>query len=92
MEGILGEDYLLEVSSPGEYRPLRFSEDFRPHLGREIQVRMKGDAAGRRKFKGTLLGAGEDRITLRVEGGEVEVVLKDVKRARLAPRRGEHER
>lgn len=39
--GILGEKYILEVSSPGISRPLKFLRQYPRNIGREIEVKTK---------------------------------------------------
>jgi ribosome maturation factor RimP len=42
---LLGERYVLEVSSPGLDRPLRTRRDFERLLGREVKVRRRADGS-----------------------------------------------
>lgn len=49
--------YRLEVSSPGMDRPLVRRSDFERHAGHQVKVEMAAPIAGRRRFRGTLLGA-----------------------------------
>jgi len=37
-EGILGEKYILEVSSPGISRPLKMKRQYQKNVGREVEV------------------------------------------------------
>jgi ribosome maturation factor RimP len=48
--------YRLEVSSPGLDRPLVRSSDFERYAGHRVKVELAMPLAGRRRFKGTLLG------------------------------------
>jgi ribosome maturation factor RimP len=43
--GLVGERYVLEVSSPGLDRPLRTRRDFARLVGWPVEVRTRGDAA-----------------------------------------------
>lgn len=38
---LLGEKYVLEVSSPGAKRPMKFLRQFPKHIGRELKVKLK---------------------------------------------------
>ncbi len=49
--------YRLEVSSPGIDRPLVRRSDFERFAGHQIKVEMAVSTAGRRRFRGMLLGA-----------------------------------
>jgi ribosome maturation factor RimP len=82
-----GIDYdRLEVSSPGLDRPLRKLADFERFAGRRAQVRMRlADETGRRKFAGVILSAEQGKVRLQVEGGEVELGLDGMDRAKLIP-------
>jgi len=65
----LRERYALEVSSPGLDRRLRKPRHFSAQVGREIAVQMSEPVEGRRNFRGVLAAAGQDSITLTLEGG-----------------------
>jgi ribosome maturation factor RimP len=40
--GVVGSRYVLEVSSPGIERPVRFAEHWRRYIGREVRLRALG--------------------------------------------------
>lgn len=48
--------YRLEVSSPGMDRPLVRRSDFERYAGHQLKVEMAAAIAGRRRFRGLLLG------------------------------------
>jgi ribosome maturation factor RimP len=48
--------YRLEVSSPGMDRPLVRRSDFERYAGHQLKVEMAAPIAGRRRFRGVLLG------------------------------------
>jgi len=56
----LGEDYLLEVSSPGLSRPLLLPRQFRKNIGREVTV----TAADKSRLTGVLSGADDEAFEL----------------------------
>jgi ribosome maturation factor RimP len=64
------DDFTVEVSSPGPGRPLRKPEHFEAALGRRVAVRTSAEVEGRRKFKGEVLAAGDDAVTLGVASSE----------------------
>jgi ribosome maturation factor RimP len=88
----LAENYVLEVSSPGVERPLTRPRDWRRFAGQEVAVRGKGALGGRAKrLEGELVGVeggeGEERVRLRLAGGEeVEFPLAEVEKAHLVYR------
>jgi len=85
VEDPLPGSYMLEVSSPGLDRPLVTADDFRRFIGETVKVQMHQPIAGRKRFKGRLLAASEERLTVEVDGEEFDLVLADVERARLVP-------
>jgi ribosome maturation factor RimP len=64
------ENYGIEVSSPGPERPLRKPEHFASALGRRVSVRTAEELDGRRNFRGEVLAAEADAVTLAASGGE----------------------
>jgi len=79
----LNERYSLEVSSPGEDRPLTKPEHFRRFLGRTVRVRTREAIEGRRNFKGTLAEADDDSVTVAGEGTLVRIPFAGVERSNL---------
>jgi ribosome maturation factor RimP len=72
VENVLEDAYYLEVSSPGIDRPLTRLKDFEKFKGLEVRVEIEPGIAGRKKFKGTLLGlASGDAVSVKTEEGEV---------------------
>jgi ribosome maturation factor RimP len=68
----LGEDYLLEVSSPGIDRPLKFPRQFIKNIGRNIIVRYGTEE----RAEGVLTSADGDKITVSWE----EIYKEDKKK------------
>jgi ribosome maturation factor RimP len=64
------ENYSVEVSSPGPDRPLRKAEHFDSALGHRVTVRTGRDFEGRNRFRGEVLAADPDAVTLGVNGSE----------------------
>lgn len=78
---ILGSRYILEVSSPGIERPVRWPEHWQRFVGREVCARIRG----RGRVRATIVRVPDTRsVVLRLEDGEeVEVLLSDVGEAKL---------
>lgn len=76
----------LEVSSPGLDRVLKKPADFKRFVGSEINLRLRLPMNGRRNFNGVLLGLQNDRVSLRIDTGEVELDLGNIDKARLVPK------
>lgn len=76
--------YTLEISSPGIDRPLTREKDWTRWAGHLARVETTEPVAGRRRFKGTLLGLVDGVVKLRLEdGSEAAVPLAAVSRAKL---------
>jgi ribosome maturation factor RimP len=75
--------YTLEVSSPGIDRPLVRREDFARFAGFEAKVELNQPVAGRRRFRGKLLGVEGEAVRLLVDEAPVELPLAQVARAKL---------
>jgi ribosome maturation factor RimP len=72
--------YHLEVSSPGMDRPLVRRSDFERYAGSQVKIEMAIAVAGRRRFRGFLLGVEGDAARIRRDdagpGEEAEVLLR----------------
>lgn len=85
-DGSLGENYVLEVSSPGIERPIRWQRHWLGHVGEEVRVRIPG----RGRVKALIVSVGDDSVVLRTttkktgEFEDTEVPISDSLEARLA--------
>jgi ribosome maturation factor RimP len=79
---LLGTRYVLEVSSPGIERPIRWREHWIRFAGREVNLTIRE----RGRVRATILRVEGDDIVLQpMDGGdEVAIPLNAVKNARLA--------
>jgi ribosome maturation factor RimP len=83
--GLVGDRYVLEVSSPGIERPLRDAKDWRRFAGKRVSVlspahggRLEGENAGLDEENGTQV------VRLRMaKGAERRIPLAEIKEARL---------
>jgi ribosome maturation factor RimP len=75
--------YRVDVSSPGFERPLRTRAHFAEAIGRRVAVRTDVDVAGRRRFRGTVVDAGEQEATLAVGDERVEIPYEAIVRGNL---------
>jgi len=75
--------YLLEISSPGIDRPLVRPEDYDRFSGFEARIELTEPFAGRKRFRGRLLGTADGEVRLATETGEARLPLASVARARL---------
>jgi ribosome maturation factor RimP len=85
-DGSLGENYVLEVSSPGVERPVRWPRHWLRHVGAEVKVKVPG----RGRVKALIVSVYEDRVVLRItlnkkgETEDFELKISDSLDARLA--------
>jgi ribosome maturation factor RimP len=77
--------YNLEVSSPGLDRPLFTVEQFARFAGELVTVSVYAPVDGRRKFKGTILSAEGETVTIEQDGTEVTLEKGNIVKARLVP-------
>jgi ribosome maturation factor RimP len=75
--------YLLEVSSPGNNRPLVTEEHYQRFAGSEARVAVGRSEEGRITYTGRIRSCINGDLTLDTDGGEVVVPLRDVVRANL---------
>ena len=83
VEGLGGDSYDLEVSSPGLDRILRKEDDFRRFAGREVRVRTFEPVEGRRNYRGRIGSVEDGIVRLRVDGQDHDVPIAAMDRANL---------
>jgi ribosome maturation factor RimP len=84
------ERYSLEVSSPGQDRPLTKPQHYTRFLGRHARVRLRGDGArppagGHKSVTGELVGASEEEVTIAAGDGLVSIPYDQIARSNLVP-------
>jgi ribosome maturation factor RimP len=88
------ERYAIEVSSPGQDRPLTKPQHFSRFLGRRARVRLRkeavagepaGVAAGQRQLTGELVGVSDSDVTLAAADGLVTIPYEQIARSNLIP-------
>jgi ribosome maturation factor RimP len=80
-------EYSIDVSSPGTERPLRKPAHFAGALGHKVSLRTREPLGGRSKFKGELKDAGDDALTLGIDGTEIEIPYETIVRGNLIDER-----
>jgi ribosome maturation factor RimP len=75
--------YTLEVSSPGIDRPLTRPRDFERFAGFDARIETQQPIAGRRRFKGRLLGLEDGVVSLVVDEDTVHLPIEAIAKARL---------
>jgi ribosome maturation factor RimP len=79
------ERWSLEVSSPGEDRPLTKPEHFRRFVGSRVRVRTREQIEGQRSFTGRLTAADDSSVSVAEGPREVTIPLAEVRRSNLMP-------
>jgi ribosome maturation factor RimP len=77
------ETFTVEVSSPGPERPLRTHSHFASAVGRRAAVRTSREIKGRKRFRGEVLDARTDSVTLAMNGSEQSIPYDAIVRGNL---------
>lgn len=75
--------YLLEVSSPGNNRPLVTEEHYQRFAGKEARIAVEKPETGRITYTGRIGSCINGVLTLETDGGDVVVDLREIVRANL---------
>jgi ribosome maturation factor RimP len=79
------ERYTLEVSSPGQDRPLTKPTHYSRFLGRRARLRLREPRCDHRSFTGELVGASERDVTIAAGDGVVTIPYEQIARSNLIP-------
>ena len=90
------EQYALEVSSPGQNRPLTKPQHYTRFLGRHARVRLREATAprsetesswvvGHKNVTGELVGASDQDVTIAAGGGILTIPYDQIARSNLVP-------
>jgi ribosome maturation factor RimP len=82
-EGLVGEDYTLEVSSPGLDRPLKVREDFLRMLNKEARFFLSEPLNGKIEWSGFIESAGEEKVSVRLKEGLIEIPYNKINKSKL---------
>jgi ribosome maturation factor RimP len=77
--------YSLEVSSPGQDRPLTKPQHFNRYLGRRARLRLREAHDGRGSVTGELVGASEKEVTVAAPDGILTIPYDQIARSNLVP-------
>jgi ribosome maturation factor RimP len=77
------DSYILEVSSPGIERPLRYKKDFIRFTGEMVIVNTYKPINGKRTFKGLLQGIDGQDVIIKDGLEEIRLALSDISLAHL---------
>jgi ribosome maturation factor RimP len=79
------ERFSLEVSSPGQDRPLTKPQHYTRFLGRRARVRLREAPEGHRQLTGELVGASDRDVTIAAGDGVVTIPYEQIVRSNLVP-------
>jgi ribosome maturation factor RimP len=79
------EHYALEVSSPGQNRPLTKPQHYTRYLGRHARVRLSEARDGHKSVTGELVGASDQDVTIAAGGGILTIPYDQIARSNLVP-------
>ena len=79
---MVGPRYVLEVSSPGFERPLRWPEHWRRFIGRQARVRAQ-PLQGRRRVEILAVPDDEHVVVRRDDGTEITLAFESIREATL---------
>jgi ribosome maturation factor RimP len=79
------ERYALEVSSPGQDRPLTKPQHYTRFLGRRARVRLRDATDGHKSVTGELVGASDREVTIAAADGIVTIPYEEIARSNLVP-------
>lgn len=78
-----GNDYRLDVSSPGVDKPLKFLKQYPKHIKRNFEVLYKSGEETK-KISGKLIGVEEENLTFLCKNvGEVKINFNNIKKAKV---------
>ncbi len=77
--------YSLEVSSPGQDRPLTKPQHYSRFLGRRARLRLRDARDGHKSVTGELVGASEREVTIAADGAIITIPYEQIARSNLVP-------
>jgi ribosome maturation factor RimP len=77
--------YALEVSSPGQDRPLTKPQHYSRFLGRRARVRLRDAEDGHKQLTGELVGASDSDVTIAAGDGVLTIPYEQIVRSNLVP-------
>ena len=78
---ILGDDFQVEVSSPGLDRPLLTTKDFFRKRGRFIRVHLRAPVNERLEYSGTIKEVKDDQVVVDTPQGVMELAIDNIQKA-----------
>ena len=82
-DGVMREDFSLEVSSPGLNRKFYYSQQYKRFIGSLVKIRLKNISDGSRNIKATIRDATNDTLYLDREGNDLKISFDNIDKAQL---------
>lgn len=82
-EDFISDAYIFEVSSPGLGRVLKKDKHFQKSIGQEVELKTYKPIEKQKEFVGILKSYVDDKITLDIQGNEINFNKADVALVRL---------
>ena len=76
----LGNNYTLEVSSPGLDRPLMTAGDYRRSTGRAIHFLLKEPVEGKKEWTGVVIAVRETEVIVQTKKGERLILIDHIQK------------
>lgn len=76
-----GDDYVVEVASPGLDRTLKTANDFIRATGRRVRVHLKEPVDGKVEHHGLITGVGDDCVMIDRNGQTITIPLAIIAKA-----------
>lgn len=83
IDKLIDKKFFLEISSPGVERPLKKEKDYIRFTGSKVKVSLKHKINEKKNFEGILSRFEESTLFLQVDGTEMEIPFKEVRKANL---------
>ena len=85
LESILGDDFILEVSTPGINRKFFRKEQLNDYIGEEFELRLRQPINGDKNFKGHLIKIKNDTLSIKNKKKDYELDFNDLDLCKLNP-------
>tara|TARA_E500000081_G_scaffold5119_1_gene5774 strand:- start:317 stop:832 length:516 start_codon:yes stop_codon:yes gene_type:complete len=85
LESILGDDFILEVSTPGINRKFFYKEQLNQYIGEEFELRLRKPINGDKNIKGHLINMSNDILSIKNKKRDYELDFNDLDLCKLNP-------
>jgi ribosome maturation factor RimP len=82
-EGKYGDNYTLEVSSPGLGRNLKTIREYRVFAGRKVKANLRNEVNGKKSFTGIIKEVEDEKVDIEENGETVFIELENISKCRL---------